>query len=157
MASLLCVGCRQTVHEEDIAVVYFDANCTEANLLRGENRKLWRELTEAIDRGEIAREELRFEPSRPFFSSNDRSSLQSGVETNVGEVELVKKGSNARQSGVFRGAMPVLLNGKRLLDLHDLYLASEREGIYILSDNVIIKSCFAEVGEVYMQYVGRQK
>jgi hypothetical protein len=132
--------------------------CSVQGMLDEVNRAKWIELAAAIDRGDIRREQVSLAPQMPSFSSGDRSSLEARVEASVGDVAPVA-GSNSDDDGaLFQGPLVVLLDGERLLQFRNFYLATDtgsRPGLYGL--DMQLRSCFSERGTKYLSYIGRQK
>lgn len=158
VASLFLMGCEVNTQEQDEEERLFNKICSEDGMLDETNRAKWLELTATIDRGEIRREQVSMAPLMPSFSSGDRSSLEARVEASVGAVVPVAGSNSNDDSALFQGPLVVLLDGERLLELRNFYLASDRGDLTNLyGQDTKIRSCFLEAGNEYLTYIGRQK
>lgn len=132
--------------------------CSAEGMLDEANRTKWLEMTAAIDRGEIRREQVSLGPQTPTFSSDDRNSLEAQVEASLGDVTPVAGSKTDDDSALFQGPIVVLLNGERLLEFRDLYLATDsRNWISVYGQAINVRSCFLDRGDKYWSYIGRQK
>lgn len=156
--SIAVAACSPETTSNSQAAEDYARLCSEEGMLDGTNRTKWLELTAAIDRGEIRREQVSLAPQMPSFSSDDRNSLEARVEASVGDVTPVAGSNSDDDSGLFQGALVVLLDGAPLLEFRDFYLATDNENwINLYGRDMQLRSCFLDRGGNYSLYIGRQK
>ena len=156
--SLAVTACSPETASNSQAAKDYARLCSEEGMLDGANRTRWLELTAAIDRGEIQREQVSLAPQIPSFSSDDRNSLEARVEASVGDVAPVAGSNSDDGSGLFQGALVVLLDGAPIVVFRDLYLATDNENwIDLYGRDMKLRNCFLDRGANYSLYIGRQK